>query len=45
VSLCVENVAIAAYMLGEDEVSADVWSRAHAEWLRHLLAGARPADQ
>jgi hypothetical protein len=29
-----ECLAIAAYMLGKDEVSADVWSRAHAEWLR-----------
>lgn len=29
-----ERLAIAAYMLGKDEVSADLWSRAHAEWLR-----------
>ena len=29
-----ERLAIAAYMLGKDEVSADVWSRAHAEWMR-----------
>jgi ATP/maltotriose-dependent transcriptional regulator MalT len=29
-----ERSAIAAYMLGKDEVSADLWSRAHAEWLR-----------
>ena len=29
-----ERLAIAAYMLGKDEISADVWSRAHAEWLR-----------
>lgn len=28
-----ERQAIAAYMLGKDEVSADLWSRAHAEWL------------
>jgi DNA-binding CsgD family transcriptional regulator/mannose-6-phosphate isomerase-like protein (cupin superfamily) len=29
-----ECLAIAAYMLGKDEVSADLWSRAHTEWLR-----------
>jgi hypothetical protein len=29
-----ESLAIAAYMLGKDEVSAEVWSRAHAECLR-----------
>ena len=29
-----ERLAIAAYMLGKDEVSADFWSRAHAECLR-----------
>ena len=29
-----ECLATAAYMLGKDELSADVWSRAHAEWLR-----------
>jgi hypothetical protein len=29
-----DRLAIAAYMLGKDEVSADLWSRAHAEWLR-----------
>jgi len=29
-----ERLAIAAYMLGKDEASADLWSRAHAEWLR-----------
>jgi DNA-binding CsgD family transcriptional regulator len=29
-----ERLAIAAYMLGKDEVSADVWARAHSEWLR-----------
>lgn len=29
-----ECLAITAYMLGKDEISADVWSRAHAEWLR-----------
>ncbi len=29
-----ERLAIAAYMLGQDEASADAWSRAHADWLR-----------
>jgi DNA-binding CsgD family transcriptional regulator len=29
-----ERLAIAAYMLGQDEISADHWARAHAEWVR-----------
>jgi ATP/maltotriose-dependent transcriptional regulator MalT len=29
-----ERLAVSAYMLGKDEVSANVWSRAHAGWLR-----------
>ena len=29
-----ERLAISAYMLGKDEASAEVWARAHSEWLR-----------
>jgi DNA-binding NarL/FixJ family response regulator len=29
-----ERLAISAYMIGKDEASSDLWSRAHAEWLR-----------
>jgi ATP/maltotriose-dependent transcriptional regulator MalT len=30
----VERLAISAYMLGKDEASAELWARAHTEWLR-----------
>jgi len=29
-----EGLAVAAYMLGKDDVCADAWMRAHQEWLR-----------
>ena len=29
-----ERFAISAYMLGKDEVSAEIWARAHSEWRR-----------
>ena len=29
-----ERLAVSAYMLGKDEASADLWARAHSEWLR-----------
>jgi DNA-binding CsgD family transcriptional regulator len=36
-----ERFAISAYMLGKDEISADLWTRAHSEWLRlHDVARA-----
>ncbi len=31
----VERLAIAAYLIGEDDASADAWTRAHQEALRH----------
>jgi ATP/maltotriose-dependent transcriptional regulator MalT len=34
-----ERLAIAAYMLGKDEASADLWSRAHREWLQRADPG------
>jgi ATP/maltotriose-dependent transcriptional regulator MalT len=34
-----ERLAISAYMLGNDEISAEVWAQAHAEWLRRHDVG------
>jgi ATP/maltotriose-dependent transcriptional regulator MalT len=36
-----ERLAISAYMLGNDDASAEAWARAHSEWLR--LGDARRA--